>query len=149
MQDIENGLIGMPQFQKNSWLQIQKDDRVHSMFLSLVAAGKIPEKKKRKGDFTNIKRLHNLYRTGQLKISPDGFVTVRHIDNSGNTYEAISIPTTFSPGLVHALHIKLNHPSKTQMQRLLSRYFYCPGQSRIIEEVCSSCSTCIALKEIS
>ena len=48
VQDIENGLVRMPQFQKASWMKIQADDRVHSMFLKLVADGKIPEKKKKK-----------------------------------------------------------------------------------------------------
>ena len=71
-----------------------------------------------------------------------------HSDNAGNNYEAISVPNNFFPGLVHALHIKLNHPSKTQMQRLVSRFFYSSGHARIIEEVSSACSLCAALKTL-
>ena len=53
-----------------------------------------------------------------------------------------------SQALLHALHIKLNHPSKTQLQRLISRHFYCAGQARIIEEITSSCTLCASLKEL-
>ena len=57
-------------------------------------------------------------------------------------------PPTFYPGLVQALHIKLNHPSKTQMLRLMSRHFYCAGQARIIEEISTSCTLCASLREL-
>ena len=118
------------------------------MLLGLIRNSQLPEKKKTKGDFTRVKRLHNLYRTGQLKIASDGLVTVKHTDSAGNMYDAISIPATFFPGLVHALHIKLNHPSRAQMQRLMNRYFYCAGHTRIIEEIFASCTICVALKEL-
>ena len=95
-----------------------------------------------------MKRLHNLYRTGQLKVAHDGVVTVKHTDNAGNVYDAISVPAQFFPGLVHALHIKLSHPSRAQLQRLISRYFYCAGPSRILEEVVSSCTLCVSLKNL-
>ena len=67
---------------------------------------------------------------------------------AGNVYNAISVPKNFYPGLVNALHIKLNHPSKGQMQRLMSRHFYSAGQARIIEEITSACTICASLKEL-
>ena len=146
--DVEKGLLKMPHTQRNAWKKIQSEDRVHTMLLDLIACSKTPEKKRTKGDFTKLKRLHNLYRTGQLKVAHDGLVTVSHSDNAGNNYEAISVPAHFFPGLVHALHIKLNHPSKTQMQRLVSRFFYSAGHARIIEEVSAACSLCAALKTL-
>ena len=146
--DVEKGLVRMPHSQRQAWKRVQSDDRVHKMLLDLIGNSKLPEKKKTKGDFTRVKRLHNLYRTGQLKIAPDGLITVKHTDSAGNVYDAISVPVSFFPGLVHALHIKLSHPSRAQMQKLVSRFFYCAGHSRIIEEIFASCTICAALKEI-
>ena len=146
--DVDNGLIKMPHCQRPAWKKVQSQDHVHKMLLAMVRDSKLPEKKKTKGVFTSVKRLHNLYRTGQAKIDCDGFVTVKHTDAAGNVYDAISVPANFYPGLVHALHLKLNHPSKTQMQRLMSRHFYCSGQARIIEEITSACTLCASLKEL-
>ena len=103
--DVDNGLIKMPHSQRPAWKNIQSQDHVHRMLLDLVRDSKVPEKKKRKGDFTRVKRLHNLYRTGQVKIDNDGLITVKHTDSVGNVYYAISVPANFYPGLVQALHI--------------------------------------------
>ena len=101
-----------------------------------------------KGDFTKLKRLHNLYRTGQLKVEQDGLITIAHSDNAGNNYEEISVPVNFSPGLLHALHKKLYHPSKIQMQSLISRFFYSSEHTRILEKVSSACSLWASLKTL-
>ena len=90
--------------------------------------------------------MHNLFRSGQLKVSKDGLVTITTSDVQGNYHDAISVPTRFFPGLVHALHLKLDHPSKSQLTKLLARHFYSPGQVRIIDEVTESCVTCLSLK---
>ena len=65
-----------------------------------------------------------------------------------NEHRAISVPHNFFPGLVSSLHIKLQHPSKAQMLRLISRYFHCSGQARIVYEVVSNCELCRSLQEL-
>ena len=82
-------------------------------------------------------------KSGNLKISKD-----KPSDVQGNNHDAISVPTRFFPGLVHALHLKLNHPSKSQLAKLVARHFYSPGQVRIIDEVTDSCVTCLSLKQM-
>ena len=118
------------------------------MLFKLIETSSIPEKKKTSGDFTRLKRLHNLYRNGQLQIDKDGLTTILGNDSMGNELKAISVPYNFFPGLVNSLHIKLQHPSKAQMLRLISRYFYCSGQARIINEVVSNCELCRSLQEL-
>ena len=118
------------------------------MLLELINTSQSPEPKKTKGDYTTLKRLHGMYRSGNLRVAPDGLVVVSTSDAHGNSYEAISVPTRFFPGLIHALHIKLDHPSKPQLHRLVSRYFYSPGQIRIADEVFDSCVTCSSLRQM-
>ena len=137
--------VRMPLYQRSAWLRTQKEDRVHRMLLKLIKTSQSPEPKKTKGDYTVLKRLHNMYRTGKLKISADVLVTVPTSDSFGNSYQAISVPTRFFPGLIRALHIRFDHHSKPQLQRLVARYFYSPGQLSIIDEVFDNCVTCTSL----
>ena len=148
VEEVLNGSIKMPFNQKSAWLKTQQEDRAHRMLLNLIRTSQAPEPKKTKGDFTTLKRLHGLYRSGNLKVSADGLVTVTTSDIHGNSYDAISVPTRFFPGLIHALHLKLDHPSKSQLQRLVARHFYSPGQVRIIDEVAESCVICSSLKTL-
>ena len=146
--DIENGSAKMPFTQKSAWAKVQAQDYAHKTLYKLIETSGISERKKTTGDYTKVKRLHNLFRNGQLKIDREGLTTISHIDTAGNETRAISVPQTFFPGLVQSLHIKLQHPSKAQMQRLISRYFYCPGHTRIINDVVSNCDLCRSLQEL-
>ena len=148
VQDIENGCAKMPFTQRAAWAKVQSDDKVHKMLFKLIETSGVPERKKTTGDYTRLKRLHNLYRNGQLKIETDGLTVITSTDTSGNATKSISVPNNFFPGLVHALHLKLKHPSRAQMQRLVSRYFYCAGHTRIIDEVVSNCDLCQSLQEL-
>ena len=58
------------------------------------------------------------------------------------------IPSKLFPGLLSALHIKLQHPSKHQMSKLISRYFFCPGSGARITECVDNCHTCLSLKPL-
>ena len=140
VEDIEQGRFKMPFTQKKAWLKVQAQDKTHQQLSWLINTSQTPEKRKTKGENTKLKLLHNLYKNGSLKIDSDGLVTVT---NTGNT-QAISVPTDIYPGLLQAIHLKFNHPSKAQMQRLSSRYFYSPGQARIIDEISNKCSVCAA-----
>ena len=113
-----------------------------------IASSQAPDKRKTKNENTKLKLLHNLYRSGKLKLHKDGLITVTHVDPNGSTYQAVSIPTVFFPGLIHALHYKLNHPSKSQLTKLVARHFYTPGYQRIIDKVTEACETCLALKQL-
>ena len=146
--DINDGKVKMPFFQRASWLKVQKNDKVHQQLSYLLENSLSPEKKKTKGDQTTIKRLHNLYKIGKLSKAADGLITVTSTDPDRGSSQAISIPSQIYPGLIQALHLKLDHPSKLQLQKLSARYFYCPGFARIIEEIVSNCTVCAALKKL-
>ena len=85
---------------------------------------------------------------GNLTKSSDGLITVQHTDSDNGVTQAISVPHTMYPGLAQAVHLKLNHPSKSQLLKMCSKYFYTPGHTRIIDEVSSNCSTCARLRQL-
>ena len=148
VEDIEQGRLKMPFTQKKAWLKVQAQDRNHQQLSWLINTSQTPEKKKTKGENTKLKLLHNLYKNGTLKIDSEGLITVTNADKDTGNTQAISVPTDIYPGLLQAIHLKLNHPSKAQMHRLSSRYFYSPGQARIIDEISNKCSVCASLKQL-
>ena len=148
VEDIEQGKINMPYTQRAAWLKVQMQDKTHQQLSWLIETSQTPEKKKTKGENTKLKLLHNLYKNGSLKKTSDGLITVTHVDMDRGNTQAISVPSDMYPGLIQALHLKLNHPSKAQMQRVSSRYFYSPGHTRIMEEISNNCSVCASLKQL-
>ena len=146
--DIEKGRIKMPFIQRSAWLKVQGTDKVHKQLSFLIDSSQSPERKRTKGDNTTLKRLHTLYKTGKLRKASDGLITVRHMDQDEGSRDAISVPTAMFPGLIQALHLKLDHPSKQQLQKLSCRYFYSPGFARIIDEVSTQCVVCASLKNL-
>ena len=62
--DIESGATKMPFTQGAAWAKVQSEDKAHKMFFKLIETSGIPERKKATGDYTTLKRLHNLYRNG-------------------------------------------------------------------------------------
>ena len=148
IQDVMSGKAPIPFTQKQSWIDAQKRDKTHITLKNLIQNSQNPDKKKTKNENTKLKLLHNLFREGKLVVHKDQLVTVAHTDPLGNRYQAISVPSVLFPGLIHALHFKLSHPSKAQLTKLVARHFYTPGYQRIIEEVTNACETCAALSQL-
>ena len=148
IQDILSGKLPLPFLQRQSWIEAQNRDKTHLLLKELIQTSQAPEKKKTNGENKKLKQLFNLYREGKLKVHRDGLVTISNTDQTGNQYQAVSVPTTLFPGLIHALHYKLSHPSKLQLTKLAARHFYTPGHQRIIEEVTDACEMCAALKQL-
>jgi len=51
-------------------------------------------------------------------------------------------------GLLTALHIQLNHPARTQLQKVFDRHFYAINSAASIEAVTSNYYTCRSLKKL-
>ena len=146
--DILSGKLPTPFLQRQSWINAQKQDKTHQTLKELIRNSQAPEKKKTKDENTKLKLLYNLHREGKLQVHNDDLITVKYTDQNGQTFQAVSIPTTLFPGLIHALHYKLSHPSKMQLSKLVARHFYTPGYQKIIDEISNSCETCVALKQL-
>ena len=61
------------------------------------------------------------------------------------TTEAIVVPRSVAPGLVTALHLKLDHPSAHQLKLVLKRHFFILDVDNFVEECTDSCHQCVAL----
>ena len=128
-----SGKVNMPFLQRHAWKNVQNQDKTLSQLIGLINSSQLPEKKRTNGDNTVLKLLHTQYSKGKLKIESDGLLTVSQKVDGNELVKAIIVPTNMYPGLIQALHLKLNHPSKSQLQKVLSRYFYCVGHLRMLD----------------
>ena len=147
IEDIKSGKKIMPMTQKRVWRNIQGKDPVHCKLNDLIITRQLPESKKKKGDYTKLKLLHNLYTQGKLYVDAEGLIMVKSQEGEFNG-AVISIPPSLFPGVANALHIRLDHPSKSQLTSLIARYFYSPGWRSTIEEITDRCHQCAAVKQL-
>ncbi|XP_069110407.1 uncharacterized protein [Argopecten irradians] len=112
-------------------------------FLTTVSRyqGTRPSKK-----LTNIKDVKRYLTV--TSIAKDGLVVVRRNDPLQPSTELIVVPRSVLDGLVTALHIKLDHPSRHQMQLVMKRHFYGLDMNSVIARACDSCHMCASLKKL-
>ena len=146
--DLESGKAKLPLTQTPTWLKVQKEDSLHRALYNLITSGGLQPEPKLRGH-TDLKLLYNMYKKGLLSLNKSGLITIKHIDTqSGIEYDAISVPKSIYPGLIQSLHIKLNHPSRAQLQKFANRYFHCIGTSHTIDSIHSSCDVCTSLAKV-
>ena len=136
----------MPLTQRKVWKNIQARDPIHMKLLHLINTRQLPEARQRRGDHTKLKLLHNLFTQWKLFVE-DSLIMIKN-PNGHFKGAAISVPPAIFPGIINALHVRLDHPSKAQLKSLVERYFYCPGWRNVIDTVTNYCHQCAAVKTL-
>ena len=80
-------------------------------------------------------------------ISKDGLLVVQRQQPLSRPIELIVVPCFVLDGLLTAIHIKLHHPSKHQLQMVTQRHFFSLDMNAAIDRVSGSCHTCASLKK--
>ena len=139
VQDILSGKAKLPFTTRSTWIDIQSDDPDLRRCHAHLKQGTRPSKK-----ITNAKDLKRYLNVAT--ISRDGLLVVRRNEPFQSPRECIIIPREMFPGLLTALHIKLDHPTPYQLKQVVLRYFYALDLDKCIEAVSSQCHTCLSLK---
>ncbi|CAC5394966.1 unnamed protein product [Mytilus coruscus] len=139
IQDVLNDEFRLPFTTRSAWINIQSEcpdlRRTHAH----LKQGTRPSKK-----LTNIKDVKRYLNVAS--IAKDGLLVVRRCDPLAPPNELIIVPRSVLDGLVTALHIKLDHPSKHQLNLVLKRHFYALDMPKAAEQASDSCHTCASLK---
>ncbi|CAC5388138.1 unnamed protein product [Mytilus coruscus] len=137
IQDLLNDEFRLPFTTRSAWINIQSEcpdlRRTHAH----LKQGTRPFKKLTNKGYLNV-----------ASIAKDGLLVVRRCDPLAppNEFELIIVPRSVLDGLVTALHIKLDHPSKHQLILVLKRHFYALDKPKVTEQASDSCHTCASLK---
>ena len=139
VQEVVEGPTPMPFTSRPAWLQTQQEcpdlRRVHAH----LKQGNRPQKK-----LTNIPDVKRYLQS--VTISGDGLLVIRETSPLRGYVERVVIPKHALMGLITAIHIKFCHPSSFQLKRLISRYFFALNLDKAVNEVTTSCHTCLALR---
>ena len=137
--DILAGRSRLPFASRSAWRSAQMEDpdlrRVHAH----LSQGTRPSKKA-----TTIKDVKRYLQ--QATLASDGLIVVqRSVPLSANT-DIIVIPRKLTHGLLTALHLKLDHPTRHQLRQTARRQFFALDLDKVIDEVTNSCHTCASLR---
>ena len=140
VQDVVDNMTRLPFTTRSSWLDIQSEcpdlRRTHAH----LKQGTRPSKK-----ITNIKDVKRYLAVAS--IAKDGLLVVPRNDPLLPSKELIIVPRSVIHGLVTALHLKLDHPSKHQLQLVMKRHFYALDITTAVDQVTDSCHICSSLQK--
>ena len=140
VQDTIDNQTRLPFTTRSAWLAIQTDcpdlRRTHAH----LKQGTRPPKKT-----TNIKDVKRYLSVAS--IARDSILVVRRNDPLVPSTELIIVPRSVLNGLVTALHIKLDHPSRHQLELVMKRHFYALDLTKAIERTYNSYHTCLSLQK--
>ncbi|XP_053402590.1 uncharacterized protein LOC128557938 [Mercenaria mercenaria] len=138
--DILNETSRLPFTTRSAWRDIQADcpdlRRVHSH----LKQGTRPSKK-----VTNVKDVKRYLQVAT--ISKDNVLVVKRSIPLLPDKEQIIVPRSVLDGLLTAIHIKLDHPTKHQLEMIVKRYFFGLDMNKTIERVTNSCHICASIKK--
>ena len=138
--DVLNEKWRLPFTTRSTWRDIQTEcpdlRRVHSH----LKQGTRPSKK-----LTNIKDVKRYLQVAT--ISKDGVLVIKRAEPLSTIKEQIVVPRSVLEGLLTAFHIRLDHPTKHQLELVVKRYFFGLDMTKTIERVTSSCHACASIKK--
>ena len=141
IENITKGSSKMPFISRPAWLSLQTDcpdlRRCHA---HLKQGTRLSKK------LTNIKDVKRYLQ--HCTIAKDGLLVVPQMEPFSAVKERIVVPHKVLPGLLTALHIKLNHPSQFQLKQIASRYFYALDLDTSIRITNTNCQTCTSLQKM-
>lgn len=139
--DVYNDLKRIPFTTRSAWLDVQSEcpdlRRTHAH----LKQGTRPSKK-----MTNVKDIKRYL--GMASIAKDGLLVVRKQDPLSAPTEMIIVPRMALDGLLTALHIKLDHPSRHQLELVFRRNFYALDMTKAMDRISESCHVCASLKKV-
>ena len=140
VQDVIEGRQQLPFTSRKAWLLTQSECRDLRRTRAHLLQGTRPPKKD--NTIKSVKRYLN-----KVDISADGLLIVRSNDKLAPLKETIVVPEAVLPGLLTALHLRLNHPSTAELSKVFKRYFWALNTEQAIASVSSTCHTCASLKK--
>jgi len=130
---------GLPIGNKQLWKSIQSQDKDLSKVFDIISTGDSPRK-------SASRTLNAVFKQA---IIDDGLLVVKHTDpNLFQDSYKIVVPKTFVPAILSMIHLKGNHPSRFQSEKIFQKYFFSPGLKEQLDLLYEQCFLCNAVKKI-
>ena len=139
-QEVLDNTKRLPFTNRPAWFSVQNECPDLRRVCAHLKQGTRPSKK-----LTNIRDVKRYLNV--TSISKDGLLIVQRQQPLSRPIELIVVPRSALDGLLTAIHLKLDHPSKHQLQMVIQRHFFALDMSAAIARVSDSCHTCASLKK--
>lgn len=124
----------------NLWKQIQRSDPDLRQVHNLLSTGDSPRK-------NTSRMIKSVFRHASLQ---DDLLVVKETDESlFKEFKRIVIPKNRVFPVLSIIHLKGNHPSKFQTEKVFMRYFFCPGFREKLDLFYDQCFLCQSIKRTS
>ena len=121
------------------WKSIQNSDKDLSQVQELLSTGDSPRK-------NSSRMVKTVFRHANLK---DGLLVVTENDKAlFKEINRIVIPKSKINSILSIIHLKGNHPSKFQSEKIFIRYFFSPGLKEVLDNFYDQCFLCQSTKKI-
>ena len=139
-QDVLDNTKRLPFTNRPTWFSVQNECPDLRGVCAHLKQGTRPSKK-----LTNIRDVKRDLNV--TSISKDGLLIVQRQQPLSRPIGFFVVPRSALDGLLTAIHHKLDHPSKHQLQMVIQRHFFALDMSAAIARVSDSCHTCASLKK--
>ena len=139
--DILSGKSRMPFTNSASWKQTQQDCPALRRVFAHLSQGTRPGKKA-----TNIKDIKRYLKVATL--GADGLLVVKSSMPFVATRSLIVVPRHVLAGFLTSLHLQLQHPVASQLQKIFDRHFYSLDSQKEIKTIVNGCAQCSALRSM-
>ena len=128
----------LPLGDNHVWKTIQESDSDIITVKELLTSGDSPRK--------NASRMvKTIFRHASLH---EGLVVVKESDGKlFKDFNRIVIPKEKIMTILQIIHLKGNHPSLYQSDKVFSRYFFCPGFRQVLASFYEQCFLCTSVKK--
>ena len=138
--DVLNNTKSLPFTTRSAWIDIQADCTDLRRTHAHLKQGTRPSKK-----VTNAKDVKRYLAVAS--IARNGLLVVPRSDPLQPASDLIIVPRSVIDGLVTAMHLRLNHPSKHQLLQVMKRHFYALDMASAIDHACDTCYLCCSLQK--
>ena len=141
VKDVLDGSMPLPFTSRKVWLTTQAECRDLRRTRAQLVQGTRPSRK----DTTakSVKRYLN-----KVDVAHDGLIIMKQTDNFAAPRELIVVPQQVLPGLLTALHLRLDHPSQNELSKAVKRYFWALNLDTALGEPSLDCHTCASLRKV-
>lgn len=138
-EDVVHGTAKLPFTNRLAWLGLQAECSDLRRTRADLRPGTCPSRKLT--DICDVKRYLNV-----AAVAKDDLLVVRQHTPLAASTDRVVVPRSVLDGLLTSHHIKLDHPTTSQLKTVVQRYFYALDMDATVQCVSSGCHQCAALR---
>lgn len=141
VRDVLESSTSVPFSSRAGWYELQLSDEALRRTCAHLKQGTRPSRKS--NDVGEVKQYLQ-----KARVDRDGLLVVQSFVPNIGRCSLIVVPRIYLHGLLECLHIKLEHPTKTELKKVMNRAFFALDLDAALDVVSKSCHRCVSLADM-